>query len=183
MPKSPEPDNSDKPPGGQDPTFKITEGYLKGFANKELQSFIDTRESPVITEILHYAPNGTGVLTEHYDLVRPGNPQVMDDVEILRKAHDRFSQNLQLAVRGLYRIASQMQDGLLDVDQVLTNGEGDAELTADEMVLVIGDVWKPPSEEPVGFTINEDGGIDLDQGDDDPDKGDDDPDKGDDPGT
>lgn len=132
---------------GKTDTFKITEGYLKDFAGKKLQGFVDTRdENHSVQGILQYVPVGGTVqsgTTDVYAVVKPGHPGVISEVAVLQTAHDTLSKNLQLAVRGLYRIALKMQDDLLEVDEILGRGESDAELTALEMVAVIGDIWKP----------------------------------------
>jgi hypothetical protein len=128
----------------------VTEGYLKKFASTQLQGFLDTKKNSLaVAQIMAYVPGTAEAVlpgsVDTYATVMPGNRGFLPEAGRLQDAHRTFSDNLKQALMGIFAIAEKMQADLASVEEIIDRGENDAELTAAEMVAVLGDIWKPPS--------------------------------------
>jgi hypothetical protein len=134
-------DSSDDGSGGGGDTLKITDQYLKDFANTQIKSFLDSaRSDPSLKAVENFGgplsdgsgEGGQGV----YSKLLGGS---LDSAKTLQAQFQSLCSTLDGMVKQLESQMGQAQLDLQVVDSTLNNAEDEA-LTTAQMMQVLNDV-------------------------------------------
>lgn len=135
-------------------TYKITDTYLKDFANQKIQAFLDeATKNPALLSLIEFG-NGSGgnPSAGNYDKILDGNGNALPSGATLQNAFKAFAASLEKQIQGLTDTMGKTQRDLLLVDYVLGNGDHNAELTAAQMGQtlkdILGSLNGPPTNPP-----------------------------------
>ncbi|MFI9005901.1 hypothetical protein ACIGNX_01550 [Actinosynnema sp. NPDC053489] len=123
--------------------YQVDEDTLITFANDEIPKFLNaTNTDPVILKLIDYESGGNRG-PEHELL--PGNAKNFPVVTELRKEFTGLLTRLHTRVGEFRSTMSRTRIDLLQINTVTQNGEDDANLTAEELMTALQDVFRPSS--------------------------------------
>lgn len=129
--------------------FKVTDTYLKDFANHQIQSFLDdAANNPAMTALMQYgtgiggqmAPGPGAVAAGDFNKILDGNRAALPSAGGLQDGFKNTAASMRSQVQALTNTMGKTQRDLLMVGSYLKNAEDAAAITAEEMGQALGDV-------------------------------------------